>query len=158
MRPHVEVVQQADLCWHDAELPKGSGKVGQRNLCYDEENGAASTKLRFDTDWNREGGYHEADTEWYILKGEVRLGNHVLREGCYWRAPAGLRIPDIFVEEGTEVLLFREYGDWGFRSRTSRTASAGRASICRPGPLRPTMPTSLSASMTSAAARASSRT
>ena len=93
MRPHVEIVQQSDLCWHDAELPKGSGRVAQRNLCYDEENGAASTKLRFDSDWNREGGFHEADTEWYILKGEVRLGNHVLREGCYWRAPAGLRVP-----------------------------------------------------------------
>ncbi len=139
MRPHVEIVQQTDLCWHAAELPKGSGRVAQRNLCYDEENGAASTKLRFDTDWNREGGYHEADTEWYVLDGEVRLGNHVLRQGCYWRAPAGFRIPDMFVREGTEVLLFREYGDWGFSvsddHRDRFISQGGNTASRKPGKL-----------------------
>ncbi len=139
MRPHVELLQQDDLCWHLAELPKGDGIVAQRNLCYDEENGAASTKLRFDADWSRPGGFHEADTEWYVLKGEVRLGNHVLREGCYWRAPAGLRVPDIFAKEGTEVLLFREYGDWGFsvsdRDRTDKIIQGGNTVSSKPGAL-----------------------
>ena len=139
MRPHVELIQQDDLCWHYAELPKGEGKVAQRNLCYDEENGAASTKLRFDGDWTRPGGFHEADTEWYVLKGEVRLGNHVLREGCYWRAPAGLRVPDIFAKEGTEVLLFREYGDWGFsvsdQNRTDKIIQGGNTISSKPGAL-----------------------
>lgn len=139
MRPHVELIQQNDLCWHYAELVKGDGKVAQRNLCYDEENGAASTKLRFDSDWSRPGGFHEADTEWYVLKGEVRLGNHVLRDGCYWRAPAGLRVPDIFAKEGTEVLLFREYGDWGFsvsdRDRTDKITQGGNSISKKPGKL-----------------------
>ena len=139
MRPHVELIQETDLCWHMAELVKGDGKVAQRNLCYDEENGAASTKLRFDSDWTRPGGFHEADTEWYVLKGEVRLGNHVLRDGCYWRAPAGLRVPDIFVKEGTEVLLFREYGDWGFsvsdRDRTDKITQGGNTISSKPGAL-----------------------
>ena len=139
MRPHVELVQQDDLCWHMAELPKGDGKVAQRNLCYDEENGAASTKLRFDSDWGRPGGYHEADTEWFVLKGEVRLGNHVLRDGCYWRAPAGLRVPDISVKEGTEVLLFREYGDCGFsvsdRDRDNFVRHGGNTVSQKPGKL-----------------------
>ncbi len=139
MRPHVELLQQDDLCWHVAELPKGDGKVAQRNLCYDEENGAASTKLRFDADWSRPGGFHEADTEWYVLKGEVRLGNHVLREGCYWRAPAGLRVPDVFAKEGTEVLLFREYGDWGFsvsdRDRADKITQGGNTVSPKPGAL-----------------------
>ncbi|MCK6370283.1 MAG: DUF4437 domain-containing protein [Gammaproteobacteria bacterium] len=114
MRPHVELIQQADLCWHEAELPRGEGRARQRNMSYDEEDGSASTKVRFESAWHRPGGYHHADTEWYVLGGEVRLGERVLGKGNYFRAPAGLRVPEISVKAGTEVLLFREYGDWGF--------------------------------------------
>ena len=31
MRPHVELIQQSDLCWHPAELHGGTGRVMQRN-------------------------------------------------------------------------------------------------------------------------------
>ena len=41
MRPHVELIQQSDLCWHPAELHGGTGRVMQRNLSYDEEDGSA---------------------------------------------------------------------------------------------------------------------
>ena len=114
MRPHVELIQQADLCWHAAELPRGEGKVRQRNMSYDEENGGASTKLVFDSSWHRPAGYHHADTEWFLLSGEMRLGTQLLRKGAYFRAPAGLRVPALTVKQGTEVLLFRELQDWGF--------------------------------------------
>ena len=114
MRPHVELIQESDLHWHSAELPKGEGNVWQRNLSYDEENGAGSTKLRFASAWHRPAGFHEADTEWYVLSGEVLLGSQLLKKGAYFRAPAGLRVPAMSVKEGTEVLLFRELKDWGF--------------------------------------------
>ena len=42
MRPHVELVDEKDLLWHVAELPGAKGEARQRNLCYDEQNGAAS--------------------------------------------------------------------------------------------------------------------
>lgn len=139
MRPHVELIQQTDLCWHKAELVRGEGKVRQRNLCYDEENGAASTKLHFASDWHRPGGFHEADTEWYVLSGAVKLGDKLLGAGCYFRAPAGLRIPDISVKKGTEVLLFREYGDWGFSvsegDRKGFIAQGGNTASKSPGEL-----------------------
>ncbi len=48
MRPHVELIQQADLCWHTAELPRGNGEARQRNMSYDEEDGSASTLVHFD--------------------------------------------------------------------------------------------------------------
>ena len=121
MRPHVELIQQADLCWHAAELPGGEGRARQRNMSYDEEDGSASTKVHFDSAWHRPAGYHNADTEWYVLGGRVKLGNRMLGKGCYFRAPAGLKIPPISVQAGTEVLIFREYGDWGFtRSEKDR--------------------------------------
>ena len=72
MRPHVELIQEKDLVWHEAELHKGSGRARQRNLSYDEENGAASTRVVFDKAWSRAGGYHHADVEWYVQTGEGR--------------------------------------------------------------------------------------
>jgi hypothetical protein len=110
MRPHIEPIHIDDLVWHEAELPSGRGVAVQQNLSYDEESGAASTRVRFDSDWHRPGGWHAADTEWYVLAGEVELGTQTLGANDYWRAPAGLRVPPMRVAEGTEVLVFREYG------------------------------------------------
>ena len=114
MRAHVELIQQSDLCWHPAELHGGTGRVMQRNLSYDEEDGSASTKLFFETAWDRPGGYHEADIEWFVLEGRVKMGDTIFGPGMYWRAPAGLSIPAISVDKDSEILVFREYGDWGF--------------------------------------------
>ncbi len=114
MRPHVELIDEQDLIWHLAELPHGSGEARQRHLAYDEEDGSLSAKVHFDTDWSRPGGTHDAETEWYVLSGEVRIGGEVLGEGGYWQAPIGVHTPALEVDAGTEILLFREYGDWTF--------------------------------------------
>ncbi|MBK6599471.1 MAG: DUF4437 domain-containing protein [Proteobacteria bacterium] len=139
MRPHVEFVQQEDLVWHAAELHKGDGQARQRNLSYDEENGAASTRVIFDKAWSRAAGYHHADVEWYVLQGTVKLGKHVLTKGSYFRAPAGLAIPTMEVAAGTDVLLFREYGDWGFsfstKNRSRFISRGGNTASNEPGEL-----------------------
>ena len=93
MRPHVELIQEGDLCWHPAELHGGDGQARQRNLSYDEENGAASTRVVFDTAWHRPAGYHHADIEWYVMQGTMKIGDNTLSKGGYFRAPAGLRVP-----------------------------------------------------------------
>lgn len=139
MRPHVELIQEADLVWHEAELHRGDGKARQRNLSYDEENGAASTRVMFDKAWSRPGGYHHADIEWYVMQGQVKIGDRLIGAGGYLRAPAGLRIPAMEVQAGTDVLIFREYGDWGFSvsgkdrsrfvSRGGNTASRERGEL-----------------------------
>ena len=82
MRPHVELIQEADLCWHPAELIKGSGTgVKQRNLSYDEEDGSASMRVLFDKPWSRPAGYHSADVEWYVVEGRIRIGDRYLGKG-----------------------------------------------------------------------------
>jgi len=139
MRPHVELIQEKDLVWHEAELHKGSRRARQRNLSYDEENGAASTRVVFDRAWNRAAGYHHADVEWYIMQGQVKLGDRLLGKGTYLRAPAGLRIPAMQVAAGTDVLIFREYGDWGFsvsdRNRSKFVPRGGNTVSSEPGDL-----------------------
>jgi hypothetical protein len=57
---------------------------------------------------------HVAQTEWYVLEGEVRLGDQVLGAGDYWMTPPGVLAPPLRVNAGTQVLYFREYGDWRF--------------------------------------------
>lgn len=128
MRPHVELIHNDDLIWHAAELPRGEGKTAQRNLSYDEESGAASTKVSFHSNWSRPEGYHHADTEWFVVDGEVKVGDRVLGRYGYFRAPAGLKVPPIEVREGTELLLYREYGDFGFSS-----SAKDRDDFIRPG-------------------------
>jgi len=115
MRPHVEFVHEDDLLWHPAELPHAQGEAVQKNLCYDEEDGSASLRVDFRTLWTRTSGLHKALTEWYILKGEVRIGEKTLKDGDYWCAPKGVLTPELEVQAGTEILLFREYGDWQFK-------------------------------------------
>ncbi len=114
MRPHVELVDENDLLWHPAELPHGTGEARQRNLSYDEENGAASLVVEFLTDWQRSAGLHAAQTEWYVLEGTVNIAGQTLSRGGYWCAPQGVHTPAIRAEAGTRVLLFREFGDWTF--------------------------------------------
>ena len=115
MRPHVELIDENDLLWHMAELPHGDGEARQRNLSYDEENGAASLSVEFITDWQRGPGYHAAQTEWFVLDGEVQIGDKTLRKGGYWCAPRNVGTPGIRAAAGTRILLFREFGDWSFR-------------------------------------------
>lgn len=123
MRPHVELVDERDLIWHIAEFAHATGSAEQRNLSYDEEDGSASVKVRFTTDWARPAGVHVAETEWLVLSGQVTIGSTVLGAEGYWHAPIGVWTPAITVAAGTEVLLFREFGDWGFEAREDGLSS-----------------------------------
>ncbi len=124
MRPHVELIDEKDLLWHVAEFPHGVGSARQRNLNYCEEKGEASLSVEFTTDWSRVGGVHAAQTEWYLLSGEVQLGDQTLVTGDYWIAPMGIGVPAMQAKAGTKVLLFREFGDWGFTPGDGNTAAA----------------------------------
>jgi len=139
VRPHVELIQDNDLVLHPAELPGGEGRAYQRNLSVDEEDGSASTHVFFDTAWHRPAGYHHADIEWYIVKGKVKIGDRMLGNAGYFRAPAGLKIPEMSVAAGSEILLFREYGDWGFskskKNRDKLVLRGGNTASSEPGEL-----------------------
>ena len=106
-----------------ANLLSAEGTARQRNLAYDEEDGSLSAKVQFLSDWGRPGGVHHAETEWFVLSGEVRIGNATLGAGGYWMAPTGVYTPPITVKQGTEILFFRDYGDWGFDLATTDRAT-----------------------------------
>lgn len=114
MRPHVELIHEDDYVWHAAELPGGEGRVEQRNLSVDEEDGSSSLRLDFTSDWGRAGGYHHADTEYFVVEGEIELGGQTIGKGGYIQAPQGVAMPHLKVAEGSKLLHYREYGDAGF--------------------------------------------
>ena len=114
MRPHVELIDEKDLIWHVAELPHGVGQARQRNLNYCEETGEASLMVEFQSDWTRPAGLQAAQTEWFVVEGEMRVGGELLIKDDYCIAPMGVLTPALEIKAGSRVLVFREYGDWGF--------------------------------------------
>ncbi len=125
MRPHVELIHEDDYIWHKAELQGGEGKAIQRILSADEEDGSASLRVDFLSAFDRPRGYHTADTEWYVLEGEIAVGDERLGQGGYFHAPKGVVMPRVQAKEGTRILLYREYGDWGFEA-TDKSADWAR--------------------------------
>ncbi|MEU8135081.1 DUF4437 domain-containing protein [Streptodolium elevatio] len=114
MRPHVETIQEKDYIWHRAELPGGEGRASERRLSVDEEDGSSSLRVDFHTEWGRGPGVHHADTEYYVLEGEMRYGDQVLGKGGYVHAPKGVPAKALRFTEGSRILHYREYGDAGF--------------------------------------------
>jgi uncharacterized protein DUF4437 len=114
MRPHVETIQEEDYIWHEAELVRGEGRASERRLSVDEEDGSSSLRIDFHTEWGRGPGIHHADTEYYVLDGEMRYGDRTVGKGGYVHAPKGVPADAVRFSEGTRILCYREYGDAGF--------------------------------------------
>ncbi|WP_372728528.1 DUF4437 domain-containing protein [Nocardioides sp.] len=114
MRPHVELIQEDDYVWHAAELPGGEGRASERRLSVDEEDGSSSLRVDFHTDWGRGPGIHHADTEYYVLDGEIDYGGRTIGKGGYVYAPKGVPIDYLKITEGTRLLHYREFGGAGF--------------------------------------------
>jgi hypothetical protein len=122
VRPHVELIHEGDYVWHAAELPGGEGRASERRLSVDEEDGSSSLKVAFHTDWGRGPGIHHANTEYYVLDGQVTYGEQVIGKGGYVYVPKGVPAEAIRFAEGTEILHYREYGGAG--PTPARTSSS----------------------------------
>ena len=114
MRPHVELIHEADYVWHGAELVGGEGRASERRLSVDEEDGSSSLRVDFHTAWGRGPGIHHADSEYYVLEGEMTYGGKRIGAGGYVHAPRGVPTDAVTFAEGTQILHYREYGDAGF--------------------------------------------
>jgi hypothetical protein len=116
LRPHVETIHENDYVWHRAELVGGEGRASERRLSVDEEDGSCSLRIDFHTDWRRGSGIHHANTEYYVLEGEMTIGDRTIGKGAYVYAPRGVPTQPMRFKEGSQILHYREYGDAGFDS------------------------------------------
>lgn len=124
MRPHVELIQEDDYIWHAAELPGAEGRASERRLSVDEEDGSSSLRVDFHTDWGRGPGIHHANTEYYVLDGEMSYGGKKIGKGGYVYAPKGVPVDAITFAKDAKILHYREYGDAGFDAVDSINAPA----------------------------------
>jgi hypothetical protein len=124
MRPHVELIHEDDYVWHAAELPVSEGRAEERRLSVDEEDGSSSLRIDFTSDWGRPAGVPHADTEFYVVSGELDLGGRTLGKGGYVHVPRGVPMPYLRAREGTKVLHYREFGDAGFDADAGRWPDA----------------------------------
>jgi hypothetical protein len=122
VRPHVELIHEDDYVWHGAELIGGEGRASERRLSVDEEDGSSSLRVDFHTDWGRGPGIHHANTEFYVLEGQMTYGDQVIGKGGYVYLPRGVPADSLKFAEGTKTLHYREYGDAGFDAVDSLAA------------------------------------
>ncbi|MFF5083766.1 DUF4437 domain-containing protein [Actinoplanes sp. NPDC000266] len=128
MRAHVELIHEDDYIFHTAELPYGEGKIFERRLSTDEEDGSSSLALHAAADWGRGPGVPHADTEFYVVEGSLTYGGVELGPGGYVQVPKGVRMDWLKVREGSRVLHWREYGDCGF-DPDARATEEGAATV-----------------------------
>jgi hypothetical protein len=114
VRAHVELIHEDDYIFHAGELPYGEGKIFERRLSTDEEDGSSSLSLHARSDWGRSAGIVHADTEFYVLEGSLQYGGRELGAGGYLQIPKGTAMDWLKVREGSRILHWREYGDAGF--------------------------------------------
>ncbi|MEV6342809.1 DUF4437 domain-containing protein [Actinoplanes sp. NPDC051851] len=131
MRAHVELIHEDDYIFHAGELPYGEGKILERRLSTDEEDGSSSLSLHATADWGRSAGIPHADTEFYVVEGSLIYGGQELGPGGYVQVPKGAPMDWIKVREGSRILHWREYGDAGFDPLVSvkETDAEGRATV-----------------------------
>lgn len=114
MRPHVETIHEDDYIWHRAELVGGEGRASERRLSVDEEDGSSSLQIAFRSDWGRGPGIHHANTEYFVLNGEMTYGAKRYGKGTYLYVPRGVPAEAVTFTEGTTIMHYREFGDAGF--------------------------------------------
>jgi hypothetical protein len=124
VRPHVELIHEDDYVWHAAELPRGEGTAKERRLSVDEEDGSSSLRVDFVSDWGRGPGIHHANTEYYLLDGEMTYGGRRIGPGAYLYVPRGVPADALQFAAGSRILHYREYGDAGFDPTDSVDAPA----------------------------------
>jgi hypothetical protein len=119
VRAHVELIHENDYIFHTGELPYGEGRILERRLSTDEEDGSSSLSLHATSDWGRGPGVVHADTEFYVVEGSLLYGGQEIGAGGYIQVPQGQAMDWIKIREGSRVLHWREYGDCGFDPQTS---------------------------------------
>ena len=93
-RPQTENLNSADVAatpWRPEGLPSG---ISIRTLNEDPETGAITAILEIPANWEwATSGYCEANQEYFVLDGELQMGEQLLESGGFCFYPAGVLQP-----------------------------------------------------------------
>ena len=103
-RPQTENLNSADVApvpWHPNGLPTG---IAIRTLNEDPDTGAVSGILEIPAGWEwATSGYCAADQEFFLLEGELQMGEHRLQSGGFCFYPNGVLQPQWRAQTACEL-------------------------------------------------------
>jgi hypothetical protein len=103
-RPQTENLNSADVTpmpWQPSGLPQG---IAIRSLNEDPESGAVSGILEIPAGWQwTSSGYCAADQEFFVLEGELQIGDHLLQPGGFCFYPNGVLQPPWRAQSACEL-------------------------------------------------------
>lgn len=105
-RPHIEPYVELNEDYKKFNLPAFSSDASYKVLSLDVDSGACSLKMQFNAGFKRKPGVSYSDMEMFILKGLVKVGDELVREGHYFFIPAGYAVPAMESTSGFEALVY----------------------------------------------------
>ena len=105
-RGHIELVHAPKI--DERELPASGWPVQPmaKLLSTDSESGAFSGLIRLPAGYRRDPGHLQAETEWMIVDGTLRIGEHARSFGFYTYAPPSTTEEAWVTETGCTLLFF----------------------------------------------------
>ena len=108
-RPHIEFIHSRDLPWNWEPLSDFRPDVQIKQLSCDSESGALSLLARYPAGWHLDSDHSlTSPEEFYVLEGDLQLGDTVYTQGCYAYLPAGWSHAQGRSKQGALVLAFYE--------------------------------------------------
>ena len=113
-RPHIEPLVDTDVTWKQLNLPGWKSGIRYRTLSLDVANGACTQTIEVKAGFKQPAGFSNSEWEIYVLDGELKVGNEVLKKHHYMFVPAGYRLPAISSPKGCKCIWFfnDHYPDW----------------------------------------------
>ena len=106
-RPHIEFVQAQALPWRTLPDTAARPGVGCKVLSRDGDTGAVSVILRYPSGWQIADAHAlDADEEFFVLAGELAIGETIYGRYDYAYLPAGWPRPAMRAPTGADVLTF----------------------------------------------------
>ncbi len=127
-RGWVELAHAGDVDWEP--MPGDNWPVGAevKTLSVDSTDGALTGIVRLPPGYRRGEGHHEGETEYFVLKGDLRVGETLRNGGYYQYNPPGTTQQSWVSEQGAELLFMARTGRPDFVPG-SPSASDGRLEI-----------------------------
>lgn len=106
-RPHIEFIQSQVLPFTMGLYGGARPEVEMRVLSMDDEDGSASTMLRYPSGWSAAGSHIlDADEELFVLEGALEINGRRYGKHAYGHLPAGYLRRSFGTSTGAVVLTF----------------------------------------------------
>ncbi len=107
-RPHIEFIQAQALPWREGLYASCRPGTQVKVLSRDDETGATSVLIRYPAGWSRADETLQADEEFYVIDGELKMNGTSYPRDTFAYHPAGYRRSGFSSGNGAVVITFFE--------------------------------------------------